>query len=186
MRHLALDPATTTGFAHGECGKRPISGIIRLPDRMHPGRRFHHLFGVVRSLIEGNEIERVFIETLYIVPYRKRGSNALVYSRDQIELSYGYHAAIKMAVEAAGLGDYVIEIAPVTWRSSFGVGRAPKTVKDARAWLKAEAMKRCLEYGWQPKTDDEADALGLWAYGETLLSAGDANARLPLLAQLEL
>lgn len=68
-RFLALDPATTSGFAHGLGGGRPIGGIIKLPDSHHRPNRFCLLEGAVREIIRVSEVTRIVVERLYIKPY---------------------------------------------------------------------------------------------------------------------
>ena len=46
----------------------------------------------------------------------------------------------------------------VTWRSSVGIGRPPKTVKDKRGWYKAQAMEQCRLRGILVKNNDAAEA----------------------------
>ena len=70
MRALGIDPATVTGFAHGELGRRPIGGTIGLTG--HRGLRYNTLMGRVRQLIQDNEIDMVYVESSYITLYARK------------------------------------------------------------------------------------------------------------------
>lgn len=187
MRALALDPATVTGFAFGIFGQKPRSGTIRLPtvDIDDVGHRFAVLEGAVRDLISGNKAEKLIIEDIYLNPMAK-------FSPRQDFLLKGYRAAIIMAAHKCGLHGRrdVVWVYPGQWRKNFGTSTAPpeihaanKTKPDTlRKYLKTAAFERCRELGWEPRNDDESDALGLWSYGETLFSQVDSNERLPLFA----
>lgn len=54
------------------------------------------------------------------------------------------------------------------WRLHFiGTAAAPKSVQKAKkgpAWLKARAMEECRKRGWNVKTHNEAEALGILDY----------------------
>ncbi len=59
-------------------------------------------------------------------------------------------------------------VPPSTWRKSFiGVGYAPRHIAKTarRQWLKTQAMRKAvllgLRYGFEVRTNDESDALGL-------------------------
>lgn len=48
-----------------------------------------------------------------------------------------------------------------SWRKHF-IGAMPR--KSKRVDLKAMVMERCKDHGWNPRKDDEADALGILSY----------------------
>jgi hypothetical protein len=185
MRALALDPATITGFAFGIFGERPRSGTIRLPtvDPDDVGHRFSVLEGAVRDQISGNKAEKLIIEDIYLNPMNK-------FSPRQDFLLKGYRAAIIMAAHKCGLHGKrdCVWVYPGSWRKTFGTSHVPKEVRDSkksdaiRKYLKTAAFERCRELGWDPRNEDESDALGLWSHGETLFSQGDSNERMPLFA----
>lgn len=178
MRALGIDPATVTGFAHGELGRRPIGGTIGLTG--HRGLRYNTLMGRVRQLIQDNEIDMVYVESSYITLYARK--SGITISQDQVELAYGYLAAIRMACDRSGVAERVVLVSANEWRSKAAIGRVPKHLQGAerRKWLKAQAMQRCADYGWSPKTEDEAEAMLIWAYAECLHEQGASNQRMPL------
>lgn len=57
------------------------------------------------------------------------------------------------------------EINQTSWRRHF-VGKMPRGTKS-KDW-KQYAIERCQQYGWRPRGDDEADALGLLDYAISL------------------
>ena len=188
MRALALDPATTTGWACGDFGSKPRSGVIRLPVSSDPkdvGPRFNWLEGAVRNLIGGNAVECLIIEDIYLSTQK--------FSQPKDVLLKGYRAAIVMAADKQGLNfRNIIWAFPGEWRKSFGTSTVPREVRESkdqsarRKYLKMATYERCRELGWEPKSTDESDAMGLWFYGETLLSQFVSNQRMPLFATVKL
>lgn len=68
---------------------------------------------------------------------------------------------------AARLSIPVTEVASQSWRKHFlGTGRAPKWVEKRvrREWWKDQAIQRCRLLGLRPKTNDEAEAIGILDY----------------------
>ena len=39
------------------------------------------------------------------------------------------------------------------------------SAKDSRLEIKQRVIARCNQIGWQPRSDDEADAMAIWDYG---------------------
>lgn len=58
-------------------------------------------------------------------------------------------------------GQAVQEINITSWRRHF-LGKMPRGTKTKT--LKELSMERCRQFGWAPRGDDEADALGLLDY----------------------
>lgn len=174
MRALAVDPSKSAGLAHGLLGAKPISETVTLAG--HDGVRFTTLEARIRHVIEANQIEHVFMERVFI--------SSKIFSMDHTCQACGYQAAVRMACERSGLSDAITLVSAAEWRSSAGLRtQAPKEIKDAarRKWLKEQSINRCLEFGWSPRNDNEADALLIWAYAESLHSQLLSNVRLPVL-----
>jgi hypothetical protein len=185
MRQLSLDPATWTGFAFGEHGTKPFSGLIKLPGDMSRAGKATVLEGRVRDLISGNRVEHVVLEDVYAMTGK-------AFSMDQQKLLHSFRCAIEMACFKCGLTDqHMTFVMPGAWRKTFGISEVPAIVRrgkkgNVRKWLKQAAIERCHELGWPVDNDNEADALGLWAYGESLFDPAIGITRTPLFATLEL
>lgn len=183
-RCLALDLATYTGYAFGIFGKKPMSGLIKLPSREWRPVRAAILEGQIRDLIEANKAELVIIEDVYAMIGPK-------FSMDQQKLLHSYRCATEMACYKSGMQEqHLLTVHPDQWRKSFGTNDVPKHIRDKnksqpgaiRKWKKEEAFRRCLELGWNPKDDNQADALGIWAYAESLYEPATGLSRVGLFA----
>lgn len=183
-RVLGIDPGGTAGFAHGKVGGSPINGIIRLPPKISPARRYLIMEGRVRNLIADNEIDYVWIEAPFVQP------DPAKFDIKMVRLAYGYQAAILMACEKEGIPQENVQLVePATWRSYFlNTTRAPKHVPGdkTRDWLKDKAISVCQERGWSPKNRDSAEALGIWEFGCAQIDPKAVEGNLPLFAQLQL
>ena len=155
MRVLGLDQGTDTGFAHGEPGGMPISGVIRLGTIKDRGARLNAYRRELLNIVVANSIGKIVFESPWEGPAT---SNA------QRRVSYGLIAVIRMV--AAQSNVRCDEISPSEWRKKFGAPtNAPRSVKDydeRRKLIKAGTVRRCRALGYAPRSDDEADATGIW------------------------
>ena len=165
MRYLAIDPGAYTGFCWGDVGGRPNSGVYKVPKHENPldpliGRRMNSLERFLIEVLKHNKIDRCFYEE----PYTARGKMADKVGYLSNVTRYGYPVVIAMACDKVGVRCSTVPIQ--TWRSLSGVPtQAPKRVtgtEPRRKWLKAFALTRCAELGYEVKTDDEADATLIW------------------------
>lgn len=79
---------------------------------------------------------------------------------DTLRVLAGLAAHTLSYASALGLRAQAVNI--TSWRRHF-VGRMPRGTKS-KEW-KEYAIERCQQYGWKPRKDDEADALGILDYG---------------------
>lgn len=158
MRTLALDLATSTGFA---CGgyDAPIShGILRLP---RTGEDLGRFLSAFREWL-GHAIEEMaptdIIFEMPILPAAMslmavRKLNGLCGVAELVALDY------KISIREANLLDI---------RKHFiGVTRAPKTITTPelrRRWLKDLTVEQCRKRGFRVAGDDDADAIALLSY----------------------
>jgi Holliday junction resolvasome RuvABC endonuclease subunit len=155
-RCLAIDQATISGYAFGIFGKKPISGTIKLPSAWRPVKAAI-LEGNVRDLIQANQVEMIVMEDIYAQPSKK-------FNMEIAKWMHSARAAIESAAYKSGLGERnFLAVNAGKWRKAFGIAGTGK-----RSDLKAAAFRKCLDLGWEPRNQDEADALGLWAYAESL------------------
>lgn len=155
MRILALDIATTTGWARWDAGlNRPHAGEKKLESK-DEARRFAEFGQWLRAKIVADQIEYLAIEEA--VPQR----NGLT-TQSTLLLLHGLRAVA--LAQAASINIPIMEVNTQEWRQHFlGQRTAPKTVpKNKRSeWWKKQCLKRCDELGWTVKGHNAADALGI-------------------------
>lgn len=165
MRVLALDLATSTGWACGAPG-RPIShGVIRMPKTGPDIGRFCNSFRAwLGAAIEDMAPGKIFYE-MPILPAQTalmtvRKLNGLTAYAEGVALDY------KVPIEEANLSDI---------RKHFvGVVRAPKEIAPdrRRQWIKDRVCTECRSRGFRVAGDDDADAIALLAFALSLQQPG--------------
>lgn len=145
MKTLALDPATTTGYAIGDNATRQIlaSGTWHFP----PGpRRLGSLRDRLAATCEANGIGLIFYEEAGLGNPRKPNKIALL-------VAFQFRGIIELV--AGDLGIPTRFVAPKTIKTMAGSGNAPK-----------EQMIRACKtiLGIEPRDDNEADALMLLSF----------------------
>jgi hypothetical protein len=156
---LALDIATTMGFAIGELGAEPVSGSIRFGSKdASLWAKYNH---VLRWAIDrfkqpdGPRVTRLVIEDQL--------NPQAFSSKEGADLLYGFPAII--AAVAYECGIYQIHRRKVADVRGLFIGRRGLKTNDA----KFAVMRRCKQLGWEAVDDNAADALALWAYECSLL-----------------
>ncbi len=142
---LFLDIATATGWALWEGASRVRHGTYSIPGgRM--GRRLRHFAFWLDGMLTVNQVGHLAIEAPLL---RGDGKTNI----DTIRLLHGLVSAAHIAAEGRDVG--LVEEANIgTIRAHF-IG----TAHGKRAELKAKTMAICSALGWQPKNDNEGDAL---------------------------
>lgn len=153
---LAIDPATNCGWAAWSPGmEKPASGSFELPSGEDGdlGRVGYELHVNLSRLQTVHGFERVYYEAP-IPPSQILGRTQLttiakVFCIATHIESYCYAKNLRCRV--VGMG---------AWRRTFigkGAGEKTKTFKD---W----SRDRCRQLGWNTRSHDEADALGILDY----------------------
>lgn len=155
MRILGIDPSRNLGWCHGEPGSTPISGVFELKNKQK-SKRDVALENFLIDMIKGNGITDIYLEKP-ILP-KRTSFQALV-------SLYGYATVVGMAAAKTGANAYFLDMQ--TWRSQIGSPtQAPRQIKkydERRKWLKAATIEYISKvYGIEARTDDEADAIGIW------------------------
>jgi hypothetical protein len=169
-RILCLDQSGVVGWCHGVPGVGPkptpgsnyppappaMSGSFKLgKSATKMSRRFRNLEDWLINEIKSAEIQRVYFEEP--IAFKAAGSFA---SRMAL---YGYAAIIGVACDKAGVDCFTIPM--TSWRSEIGAPTAaPKRVpkEDRRKWVKDATLAVVRRAGFEPKDDNEADAIGIW------------------------
>lgn len=183
MSYLALDLSkTSTGWAHWDGVRdRPDFASWRLgSEYTTEGGVFAKLHEEMAALHSLMPFETLFLEPP-INPAQLQGHTTINTIRLAIGLASHAHSfahAYRSHVRA------VHEINVESWRPDFigkihsdaarAVARRAKKAGDSRAsardTLKALTIERCRQLGLSPRTNDEADAIGILTYG--ILSRG--------------
>lgn len=160
MKLLALDNASKLGFAIGDTAGLPEHGSYALGGE-GPGARaasFHHwLLGMLKA----HAPDAVTYEQPILIKTDTPG---------RLILSFGFawHTEFVCAAKGIPCRGYALH----SIRKFFiGTSTAPKEItgKDARRkWIKARVIEACRARSWDPKDDNAADALALWAYAGAL------------------
>lgn len=145
MRIAGLDVATATGVCLGEPGQVPTFWTEDLRGgRKDHDTRFANALRLTKRLISEHGVEAIGIEAPLIVPKRDKKVNN--------ELLMGLVACIRGWAAVKGIPCQTFEIRTI---DKHFLGAVQTEGRDAR---KAAIWKRCQMLGWDPKTQDEADA----------------------------
>jgi hypothetical protein len=159
VRILAIDCATTTGWAAGDSAGNPVSGAVTFgPDR---DGKYSGIMQWTHKMLKEHEPERIAIEAPFV------GDNT---SFSQMELAYGMQACI-LAVcryktflkvkqhNVNSIQSYFIPKPPIAKGE-----KRPKLGSDQKKML---IRRRCIELGWTTEEEtslDQTDACAIWAY----------------------
>lgn len=151
-RILALDPATTTGWAFWSIGRElPDYGVRLFKKRPtdHPGQRFHEYKVFLHELILHHTPEVIYYEEP-LFPGKRT-------ARGNLTVSFGFEAILHMVTSQYGIE--CVPVHPGTLKKwATGNGRADKEEMISTA-------SRLTGVALTPKQDNEADALCLVVYG---------------------
>ena len=163
---MAFDIATSTGVAFGLAGKTPRATTIELGKRgATQAARFAKAIQMTRHLVRKYEPDHVFFEAAI------GGAHANAFL-------IGLAACVTGTVADEGV--LVQEARIQSVRKHFlGKHLTAKdfpglSAKDSRQEIKQRVIARCNQIGWQPRTDDEADAMAIWDYGCATLRAAQS------------
>jgi hypothetical protein len=152
---IALDPATNCGWAAWAPGmEKPASGSFELPsDDDDLGRCGYQLHVNLQKLETVHGFERVYYEAP-LAPSQVMGQTQL----KTIAKAFTIAGHIESYCYAKNLRCRVVHQA--SWRRTF-LGRGTGVNKDT---FKNWSRERCRQLGWNTRTHDEADALGILDY----------------------
>lgn len=151
---LALDLATVTGWAMGEPGRQPESGVIRFGAKnnaSHGQIAADAIAWLVEFLTEMKPTQIVFEQPL---PPNFTGGHTTL---DTAVITMGL--PFLMQGIAYKLGLFNVEAVRVSDIRTFFIG---SNMKSEQA--KQLTFERCQLLGFNPKDDNASDALALWCY----------------------
>lgn len=145
MKILALDLASQTGIAFGRPGERPVLRTEKL-GITHP-QRFAQAMITTRKLCREFKPDLIVIEA----PLAAGGGG----TKANPELAMGIRGCvIGMAfIEGVSTAQYPVQTIRKHFLGHGGLKRAE---------AKRKTVARCRALGWNPQTEDEADAAALW------------------------
>lgn len=170
---LAIDPATVTGWCSGEPGGSLAFGRLRLGP---PGCGLGVFAGSVckwlRPLLERLRPSDLIYEKPYIPQPRQFRPGKIITAADSAPPMNGetvqklmlLAGLIEMCAYDAGIYSPLSVAAPTVAKYFTGRGKW-----GDRAAKKQTTIAIAQRYGFAVKTDDEADAVAIWLYGESLL-----------------
>jgi hypothetical protein len=166
---LALDLATTTGYARGKIGETPVCGSITFEGKGLTDAVFCAALNWLGDLVADNPPDLLIVEAL-LPPDAMRGST----SRQVRDRLCGLNAIARAVGHRRGVGE-ISEASVQQVRAHF-IGARHLQRKAA----KAAVVSRCKSLGWDVANDNEADACALWSYACALIDPKQALAVVPL------
>ena len=162
---LFLDIATQTGWCEGEPGGKPIYGSFRVSKEGDNADKFAgmHLWVLQRCM--GFKPRHLFFEA------------ALARNAVTAASLMGLAAC----AQAAARQCHVYSIKPAHVGSVRKFFLPPGSPRSGDA-VKQATIQRCRELGFEPKNDDEADAIAGWHYACALVDPKSVTAASPLFA----
>ncbi len=159
--YLALDLGVKTGWARWEPGlSKPVSGVFDCGAKDKTGGyggRSLSFYGWLLGKIESFGVTHLAIEDELAAISGKQ------MNRGNEQWQPAQHRLCEMAAVANQIPYQ--KIAMQTWRKHYlGRGQAPRGTRDSRVWFKQQAIGRGRLLGWEPKDDNEAEALGILDY----------------------
>lgn len=175
---LALDPATTTGWACGPAGGRPKWG-----HRNFGGANVSRglVFAQFRFWLHGGCAKLKPSLIVYESPYIPRmeqprkpipGQRPFVINADTLRRLLWFTGEIE---EVAAELSIECREATTSEIAKFFTGKA--RWPGGRDEKKERTKEMCRAYGWDVENDNQADALALWAMAEAVVSPRAASAR---------
>lgn len=174
---LALDASSTmVGWAAGAHGVHPASGTKGLPNTRGDDGRLFHIYAVwLNEMITNLGPKRVAVEQSIMIP-----------GRDDYETMFKLAGMVVTTLIVCCNRGLPCDRVPIaTWRKAvLGQNFYPTTMglneQGRRKAFKDAAMKVCEHHGWSPRNDDEAEALCILHYLQSLHNPRVAAAKAKL------
>lgn len=155
---LALDIATTTGWAEGLPGERPVSGSIRLAP---PGSSHAAVYGAMLAFLGARLSAFRYRMVIFEAPLDPRWKGAMT-NTNTARLLLGLPAVVEAVAYQTG---HMPREATSGDVRKHTLGCRPKAAE-----AKPMVIAKAREMGFDPRDDNEADALMLWHYARDVLA----------------
>lgn len=171
-RIIALDLSSAcTGIAYdGPDGARPVSSSYRLP-RAGAAGDYGLGYAAFRAYLACRVERAKPVLIAFEAPLQVIGAHASSRRTNQatVRILFGLAAITEEVAGAFGIACAEVNIATIK-KHFAGHGRADKR----------DIIARCRQLGWEPRNDNEADAMALWAYAKALREPGWSPRATPL------
>jgi hypothetical protein len=167
MRLLSLDLATRLGWAVGDLEHGdPVWGEHRLPSGNDDTQMFFLAYGIwLKEMLAAEKPNVIVMEA-------PMGGSSVMNAITDYKLK---GLCVCTELVAAGRQVPVRQVPAGTWKKSFtGTGRFGKSTKPY------PPIEACAARGWAVKTDNMADALGIFVHGVGALAPGSVARFEPL------
>jgi len=152
---LALDVATTTGWARGKLGEQPQAGSVRFGRADASNNAvFGHCLTWIAKLLEPQPRPDILVIESMLSPEAKAGFT----SRDVRDRLAGLQGVVRAVAHLRGI--YDISEAGVSQVRAHFIGYSNLKRNEAKRFV----MMRCQQLGWQANDDNAGDALALWSF----------------------
>lgn len=152
---LALDVATSTGYAYAKVGETPVAGSTRFGD---PGDNENLVFASaldwISMLLDPQPRPDIVVMEALLPPDAMRGDTSRAV-RDRLA---GLHGIMRGVAKLRGIGEIATATVGDVRAHFIGDRRAKRVI------AKRETMRQCIKLGWRCKDDNAADALAVWSY----------------------
>lgn len=153
MKILAFDFASTTGWAVGSPGEKPMCCSIRFAK---PGSSHEHIAGAAIEWAVPflkSHMPDILVAEAPIAPSFMRGNTNISTSMITMGLPFLFGGvAYRLGIHR----QHLVRVADVR---IFFLGRNHKS-----AIAKKMTVQRCQRLGWEPNDDNAADACAVWAF----------------------
>jgi hypothetical protein len=171
---LALDIATTCGFARGRIGETPSAGSVSFNKPGATSNTNNMVFGNalrwISELLQPQPRPDVVIMEAMLPP----GAMLNHTSRAVRDRLAGLHGVMRGVAHLRGISQ-IAEASVGDVRAHFIFDRNAK-----REIAKRETMRQCVMMGWKAANDHEADALALWSFAASLIDPKQAMKVVPM------
>jgi len=169
---LALDIATTTGWARGQVGMRPTSGSISFAryESASDNAIFGRALAWFSDFLRDEPRPQILIIEALLPPGAMEGATNKA-ARDRLA---GLHGIFRGVAHLRGIND----VAAVTVGDVRGHFIDDRTCK--RVIAKRETIEKCRRLGWLAEDDNAADALACWSFACGLIEPETALQVSPL------
>ena len=162
-----LDMATATGVCLGEPGQMPTFWVEDLGKSRSHDERFSNALGLAHRLLTQHGVTVIGIEAPIKTPHDKTGTNSIL---------MGIQSCVRGWAFRKGVTCEIIHINTLD-KQFLGLAGMPSAER------KKANKARCWQLGWNPATEDEADAASVWNYMCGTCSRSHAIANMPLFAE---
>ncbi len=164
--YLVFDPGRQMGMACCLAGGDRLEHATWRYRHQNPGEAYSVFITDLTAKIKSLPDVQVGMELMTIVAHEDEGTGKAHVDAQQVQFSSGWPTHAQTICFRLGVRQPEL-IAISAWRSrTHGKTRAPDNVPTNKrsAWLKQQAFRYCRANGWEPDSDNAAEALCMLDY----------------------